>query len=60
MSEITLTLIRYRGNTLPLGHNVAVKLLLDRSKPKKTGDGNRLVSVARELWVRSFLRPRAS
>jgi hypothetical protein len=60
MSEITLTLIRHRGKTLPLGRNVAVKLLIDKSKPNKAADINRLARAARELWMRSFPRQPAA
>ena len=54
MSDITLTLIRHRGAVMPLGRNAAIKLLLDKSKPKKVLDTNRLANAARNLWERTL------
>jgi hypothetical protein len=60
MSNITLTIIRHRGEALPLGRNVAVKLLLDKSAPQKTEHSNGAWSAARAFWAKSFPRPRAA
>jgi hypothetical protein len=37
MSAITMKMIRRRGQTVVLGRNVAVKLLLERSTPESGG-----------------------
>lgn len=37
MSHITLTIIHYRGETLALGRNLAVKLLLEKAAQETTG-----------------------
>jgi len=59
LSDITLTLIRHRGTVMPLGRNAAIKLLLDKNKPKKVLDTNRLANAARNLWMRNFPRQAA-
>jgi len=48
MSDITLNIIRHRGEALPLGRNMAVKLLLEKSSPKKPSKSQRAVSAVRE------------
>ena len=60
MSDITLNIIRHRGEALPLGRNMAVKLLLEKSSPKKPSKSQRAVSAIREFWFKSALRLRAS
>ena len=60
LSDIRLTLIRHRGTVMPLGRNAAFKLLLDKSKPKKVLDSNRLANAARNLWTRNFHDKRLS
>jgi hypothetical protein len=60
MSNVTLTIVQHRGESLALGRNVAVKLLLDKSDQKKSVEGAGIWSVARELWIRSSSRPRES
>jgi len=59
MSDITLTVIYHHGEALPLGRNVAVKLLLEKSAPKERWSSQRALRVIREFWVMSSLRLRA-
>jgi hypothetical protein len=59
LSNITLTLIRYRGTVMPLGRNATIKVLLDKNKPKKVLDTHRLANAARNLWMRNFPRQAA-
>jgi hypothetical protein len=56
MSDITLTIVRHRGKALPLGRNVAVKLLLEKSSEKT--NRQRALSTIRDFLVRSFPRAR--
>ena len=60
MPEITITVVRHHGQSLPLGRNVAVKLLLDKSTAKEASDRHGVWSTAREFCVRSFLRTRVA
>ena len=50
MSDITLTIICHRGEALPLGRNVAVKLLLEKSSANEIRKGYRVLSAVREFW----------
>ena len=52
MSNITMTIVRLRGEALPLGRNVAVRLLLDKSN--QDSDRRRIANPARESWIKSF------
>jgi hypothetical protein len=54
MSDINLTIICHRGEALPLGRNVAIKLLLEKSSADKMSNDHRVLSAVREFWVRSF------
>jgi hypothetical protein len=60
MSNVTLTIVHHRAESVALGRNVAVKLLLDKSGRKKSVEGAGIWSAARELWIRSSSRPRES
>jgi hypothetical protein len=57
MSTISMTVVRHRGETMTLGRNLAVKMMLEKSSPKNAMEQNRVWQTARELCVRSFLRP---
>ena len=52
MSNITLNIVRHRGEPLALGRNVAVKLLLDKSAPKAAPERGRVWNAARLFWIR--------
>jgi hypothetical protein len=54
MSDITLTIICHRGEALPLGRNVAIKLLLEKSSADKISNRHRVLSAVREFWVKPF------
>jgi hypothetical protein len=56
MSNVTLTIVHHRGESVALGRNVAVKLLLDKSDRKKSVEAAGIWRAARELWIRSSLR----
>ncbi len=56
MSNITLTMVHHHGESLALGRNVAVKLMLEKSE--KRADFIGMWSVARVLWTRTLQRPR--
>ena len=60
MSNITLTIVQHRGESLALGRNLAVKLLLEKSEGKKSYGGPIIWGIARELWMKSLPRPRLS
>jgi hypothetical protein len=57
MSKITLTIVHHRGQTLALGRNAAVKLLLYKSK---VSDSPGLWRSTRRLWTHSFFRTQKS
>jgi hypothetical protein len=56
MSSLKMTMIRHRGQTVALGRNVAVKLMLEQSGPKKKSS---LLSMSQDSVgiVRLFHRP---
>jgi hypothetical protein len=56
MPNITLTIVRHRGQAVAFGRNVALQLLLEKSTPKKASSGRELSSAVPEGWVRSSLR----